>query len=341
MRWVVAHPGPSFSVQDIHAGWCEALRELGQDVHEYNLGDRLTFFAAMLREAEQEGTFRRALTAEQAYELAADGLHGTLYKTWPDVLLVISGFFIPSTLLDRARRTRTRVVIVHTESPYEDDRQLALAPFADVNLINDPINLDRFAALATTRYVPHAYRPTIHHPGPAKLELASDLAFIGTGYPSRIDFFERMDLSDADVTLGGNWQLLTEESPLYPYVGHDLDECVDNAVGADVYRAAKLGINLYRREAERPELSAGWAMGPREVEMAACGLPFLRDPRGEGDEVLGMLPTFASPEEASEQLRWWLTHEDERAAVARKAREAVADRTFTNNAAGLLRLLDQ
>jgi hypothetical protein len=53
-----------------------------------------------------------------------------------------------------------------------------------------------------------------------------------------------------------------------------------------------------------------------------------------------MLPTFTSPEEASDLLRWWLAHEDEREVVARKAREAVVDRTFTNNAAGLLRLLD-
>jgi glycosyltransferase involved in cell wall biosynthesis len=327
-------------VQDIHTGWCEALRELGQHVIEYNLDDRLTFFSAMLRESDREGVFRRALTAEQAYELAADGLHSTLYKAWPDVLLVISGFFIPADLLVRARRTRTRVVIVHTESPYEDDRQLKLAPFADVNLINDPINLERFAALATTRYVPHAYRPSVHHPGPGKPELATDLAFVGTGFPSRIDFFERMDLSDVDVTLGGNWNLLSEESPLYPFIGHDLDECVDNADAADVYRSAKLGINLYRREAERPELSAGWSMGPREVEMAACGLPFLRDPRGEGDEILDMLPTFDSPEAATDVLRWLLSHEDERARIAAKARAAVADRTFRNNAAGLLRLLD-
>jgi hypothetical protein len=82
-------------------------------------------------------------------------------------------------------------------------------------------------------------------------------------------------------------------------------------------------------------------MGPREVEMAATGLFFLRDPRGEGDEILDMLPTFASPEDASEQLRYWLAHDDERQALAGKAREAVADRTFHNHAATLLRLLDR
>jgi spore maturation protein CgeB len=99
-------------------------------------------------------------------------------------------------------------------------------------------------------------------------------------------------------------------------------------------------LNLYRREAHAADKADGWSMGPREVEMAACGLFFLRDPRPEGDEVLDMLPTFATPEDASEQLRWYLGHDGEREAAARKAREAIQDRTFDNHAARLLRLLE-
>lgn len=80
-------------------------------------------------------------------------------------------------------------------------------------------------------------------------------------------------------------------------------------------------------------------MGPREVEMAACGMFFLRDPRPEGDELLSMLPTFTSPQEASERLRYWLEHPTLRQELASKAREAIADRTFSNRAAELLRIL--
>ena len=75
--------------------------------------------------------------------------------------------------------------------------------------------------------------------------------------------------------------------------------------------------------------------------MAACGLFFLRDPRGEGDEVLDMLPTFTSPEEASDLLRYWLSRPDERQVLADKAREAVADRSFDAHAAALLRLFNK
>ena len=75
--------------------------------------------------------------------------------------------------------------------------------------------------------------------------------------------------------------------------------------------------------------------------MAACQLFFLRDSRPESDELFPMLPTFSSPGEASELLRWWLAHPGQREEAAVVARAAVADRTFRHAAARLLELLDR
>jgi hypothetical protein len=317
----------------------EALRDLGQQVFEFNLSDRLTFYDSVMVEIGN-GEPRKALAPAQAHELAVNGLYAALYKTRPDVLLAVSGFFYQADLLELARSYGTRVVLLHTESPYEDDRQLEIAAHADLNLINDPTNIDTFRTVAPTVYVPHSYRPSIHHPGTADPKLSADLAFVGTGYASRVDFLEAMDLGGLDVLLAGNWQQLADDSPLRKFVAHEPDECLDNEQTIEVYRSAKIGMNLYRREAQAAHLAAGWAMGPRELEMAACGLFFLRDPRPEGDELLPMLPTFAGPGDASEQLRYWLAHPDKRHELARRAREAVADQTFTNRAAELLALLN-
>lgn len=339
MRILVVHPGASFSTQDVYTGWVEALEGLGQDVGEYNLGERLTFYE-QARFERTPGVFSRALsTNEDLLRHALLGIYSPLYRGVPDVLLGIAGMFLPPDLLDLVRARGTRVVLLHTETPYEDDRQVALAQHADLNLITDPIHIDRYPV--GTLYQPHAYRPTVHHPGPAEPGMVCDFAFVGTGYASRARFLEAMDLTGLDVVLAGNWQSLHERSPLRAHVAHDLRDCLDNEQTAQLYRSATAGMNLYRREAERPELSAGWSMGPREVEAAACGHFFLRDPRGEGDEVLDMLPTFESPEDASDQLRYWLAHDNERQALASKAREAIADRTFANHAAQLLRLLDK
>jgi hypothetical protein len=344
VRWLVVHPGPRWSVADVHAGWVEALTDLGERVSVYNLDARLTLYDRALVDVgkTEDGSLklRKALTHDQAVALATNGILSACYQFWPDVVLVISYLFVPAEVLDLLRSRGHKVVLVHTESPYQDDEQIALAAHADLNLVNDPTNLDRFREVTQAEYVPQAYRPSVHHPGPAHPDLASDLAFVATGFPSRIEFLERMDLDGLDVLLAGNWQLLGPDSPLRKWVAHDEKECLDNEQTAAVYRSARAGLNLYRREAERPELAAGWACGPREIEMAACGLWFAREPRCEGDELLP-LPTFTSPDQAGDLIRWFLAHDGPRQAMAAKAREAVADRTFKNAAARLLELLDR
>ena len=63
---------------------------------------------------------------------------------------------------------------------------------------------------------------------------------------------------------------------------------------------------------------------------------FARQARGESDDLFPMLPTFDTPEELGEQIRWALTHPEQRQDAARAAMAAVHDRTFTSNAARVL-----
>jgi spore maturation protein CgeB len=313
----------------------------------YGLNDRMVFYSNAIVETGRKTDaglpeLRRACSQEQAVQLAGDGILAEAYKFWPDVILVISAFFIPVKLLEILRSRGHKVVIVATESPYEDDDQIERAAYADINLINDPTNLESFrSACPATYYMPHAYRPGFHKPGPATAAFACDLGFSGTGYQSRIDFLEAMDLTGLDVLLAGNWAQLEENSPLRPMVAHELDRCLDNEQTVRLYRSARAGINIYRREAQDARIGQGWAVGPREIEQAAIGCFFLRDPRPEGDQLLWMLPTFDGPQDASEKLKWWLApgRDESRLAAAVAARKAVSGRTFANHAAELMRLL--
>lgn len=334
MKVLVARPGPGFSVQDVAQGWVDGLRAAGCQVVDYNLEDRLAFYG----NAQVEG--KPAFSPDAAVHLAVKGIGTTLYEWWPDLVVVISGFFLQPALYELMRARGHKVALIHTESPYQDDEQIDRAGLADVNIVNDPTNLDRFRSVnPRSWYLPHAYDPSRHHPRPAKDECRSDFCIVGTGYPSRVAFLEQIDWTGIDVALAGNWASLADDSPLRKFVAHDIDACCDNDEAVDLYCATKISANLYRREAQRPELSAGWAMGPREVELAACGTFFLTEPRGENLEVLPMVPTFDGPDEFSDQLRWYLTRPDERAAIATAARAAMSDRTFFSNARELLRLL--
>ena len=170
MRWLIGHPGPHFSVHDLYVGWSEALRDLGEHVFTFNLGDRISFYDAALIEAgmsDEEGrpAVRKALDRKAALETAAHEILRPAFLCWPDVVLLVSAFWYPTYLLDALRGRGMTVVLLHTESPYQDDEQLERAAHADVNLINDPANLAAYEALeGQAAYMPHAYRPGVHHP---------------------------------------------------------------------------------------------------------------------------------------------------------------------------------
>lgn len=349
MRILMIHPGPEFSVQDVHTGWAEALRKLGCQVAEFNTHDRLTFYCKallMTGENDEDGRpiVKQAMSEDDALLASMQGISHALYTFWPDVVIAVSAFFTTAGQLQLMRTRRHKIVLIHTESPYQDDDQLQRAPFADINLLNDPTNIEKYEELGIPAYYQHhCYRPNIHYPrlGPLDPEKASDFCFIGTAFKSRIKFFEAMNFDRIDVLLGGNcWGDTDPDSKLRRYLGHSLDECVDNDVTAEHYRHSKIGLNVYRKEGEGTYSGAAWAMGPREVEMSAIGFPFLRDSRAEGDEILPMLPRFSGPEEASDMLHYYLNHPAALTHMALAARAAISDRTFENSAKRLLRMLD-
>lgn len=353
MRWLVIHPGPSWSVADVFNGWVEALDGLGEKVFAYDLDNRLQFFTAALFEtgntdANGYAELRRACTNEQAIAMAAENIGSVVMNCRPHVVLGISAFFTPPPILQAIRAAGVKVVLLHTEAPYQDDEQLVRAAHADLNLVNDPVSISRYREHGAAEYMPHAFRPQVHHPGAVRADLKSDLCFVGTGFPSRQRFFEAMNLDGLDVLLGGGWPGLPEGSPLRKYLldpeQRDLSvenmRCLDNEDTAEIYRSAKTSLNLYRREGEDTWDGQAWAVGPREVELAACGLWFARDPRGESGELFPMLPSFTDPAEAAELIRWAVAHDQEREKAAAAARAAVADRTFEANAKRLLKLLD-
>lgn len=331
MKVLAIRPGPQFSVADVHRGWVQGLRACGCEVLDFNFDDQMTFYAtAEMPDARGAPTFN----VEEAAMLASKGVEAACYSFAPDVVVVMSGFFVPPTLYQLIRERGSKIVLVHTESPYEDHKQTQRAMFADLNIVNDPTNIGMFPA--GTLYLPHCFDPVIHHLRQPTPDAVSDFAFVGTGYQSRIDFFEQVDFDGIDVALAGQWRQLTEGSPLRKFLAHDILECCDNEDAVDLYASTKVSANIYRKEGTHTE---AWAMGPREVELAACGTFFLRESRGEGDEVFSMLPTFDGPGDFAEKLRWWLDHDTARSEAAVLACAAIQDRTFPKIAAEMLRAL--
>jgi spore maturation protein CgeB len=352
-RILLVHPGPDFSVADVYRGWEKALKKMGHTVMTYGTNDRLSFYGSVLMPdptktqcatCGQPGVRAAIRDPQQISQMATKGLFETAFVFWPDVVFFVSAFFMTAPQLAVLRNRNMKIVMLHTESPYQDEEQMMRGQFADLNLLNDACNIEAWKDLGRpVHYQPHSYDPDIHYPDAQGLAKESDFTFIGTLFNSRAKFFHEMDLHGLNVSFGGNgWDTCAPEyADILPYLGHEPGVCVDNTETARVYRISKTGINFYRREGEDEHQGEGWAMGPREVEMAACGLFFLRDPRPESDEVFGgnkamglpdVLPTFTDAGDASEKIKWWVKHDALRNKYATAARDRIVDRTFENAA---------
>lgn len=341
VKVLLVDPGVHFSPQDVCNGLAKGLRANGCDVGVFNLGDRIEFYTGAMFH-NKDGEYVRAFDTDTGLMMAAKGIETMCYEWWPDVVIVVSGFFIPPEIWGVLQARPHHVVYWGTESPYEDDRQARPARYVDTVVLNDPTNLDQFRAdiNPNTHYFAHSYDPEVHHPGMARPSLACDFGFVGTGFPSRIDFLEAVNWDGVKVKLGGNWQELDDGSLLMPFLHDAPDRCMDNIITADLYRSCRISANLYRKEHSEHGHAEGWAIGPREVELAACGTFFLREPRAEGDKLFPMLPTFTESDEFEVMLRWWLAHPEQAADAAAEARAVIADRTFTKTAAALLRVVE-
>jgi spore maturation protein CgeB len=336
---MVVHPGPSFSVADVHTGLVKGLNDCGVDVCSFNLDDRLDFYTSV--EIRQLGVRKHALDNEGAVRLACASMGWPLLTFWPDVVIFMSGFYIRPEVWAVLSQRPFHTVAWFTESPYEEERQLTMAQYVDTVVINDPTNIATYRAVnPRTYYMPHSYDPAIHKPGPVSPDLACDFGWVGTAFRSRIDFFKQVDWSGLDVKLAGNWQQLDRRYKLARYLLNPKLECIANTETVRLYQSAKTSLNFYRKESLANDTSTGWAMGPREVELAACETFFLRESRGEGDELFPDAPLISEPGEVGDLLRWWSANDDLRVKTARKNREAIADRTFKNTAARLLGLID-
>jgi hypothetical protein len=284
-----------------------------------------------------DGTYIKAFPKpENVYSFAISGLPQAALYWWPQLIVFISGFTVDPQFLEVCRGRGIKTACVMTESPYEESRQLLIAPHFDAVALNDPTNIQQYSTLTTAVYTPHAYRPEIHFEGEAHEDYRSDCVFVGTGYPSRVAFLERCNFDGIDLALAGNWQNVP--TVLADRVVHDLEDCIDNAQTAELYRGAKTSFNIYRTEnnGDISDGADGWSVGPREIELAASGTWFARQSRGESDELFPMLPTFNSPEELGELIRWALENPVERQIAAEQAKRVVADRTFPMNAHKLL-----
>lgn len=341
MKVLLVGPGASWSTTDVADGLRFGLLYHGVEIVEYSLDTRIAraqgwMYYNWRRARKSHPTIAKPNIADVFYQAGRDALTQALWHE-VDAVLVVSAMFLHPDVIVMMKRAHLRVFVLFTETPYDLPKELDVAKLVDGCWTNERSSVADFQAVnPCSGYLPHAWHPERHMPGPqpgdAKVR-AHDVVFVGSAFSERIEWLSAIDWTGIDLGLYGSWEL-GKHHALAPFVR---GQQIDNATTAALYRRAKIGLNLYRTSMGSGKvvrhITHAESLNPRAYELAACGAFHLSTHRDEVPEVFGdYVPTFVSPSDASALLHRWLADDDGRAAVASQLPACVAESSWRTRA---------
>jgi len=322
-RIAVLFPQHLFSTRDCAIGYARAFRFLGFHVTEIH-------YEIIWSKYKKSGLKRNDIPRKACRDVVMK-----IIESCPDLVVVIDGASTHEIFWNWMRRLGIPTALVMTDCPYWDDVHAHLCAQADYAYANDKLS----AAKMGCRYLPLAYNHDIHRPFLVSEKYKSDVVFVGTGFPERVDFLERVNWQGIDFKLLGFFDL-DDNSPLQPYFRQN-KPFIQNNETIKYYNGAKIALNLNRLSVDfagEERIASRGSVGPRVYEIAACGCALAsQDDVPELKQLLGdnYLP-FSTPESLSQILREWLPKEEELIRMGKRARLAVEEHSYIHRAKTML-----
>lgn len=346
MKILAVSPVPTYATWDVYDGQVEGLKANGAEVIRMNYSNIYNMFADFREFMEVTG--RVNYDTVQHTLLAGDRIVMAAIIQEVDLVHFCAPMHVnPITLQVLKKYAGVKTSAYFTECPYDDDHTLPQAEYYDYCFVCDPTSLPAFREKnPNTWYVGHGYNPEKHFMN-GEEEKNADVLFLGTNFPSRITFLEKVDWADIDLHLHGLMNL-GNMSSLSQYVRGKTT--VDNKEANRLYKTARIGLQLHRKDGydsvkalqgkkhrkgglvgatPLPNLVAH-SLGPRSYELAASGVFQVTDAgRPELQEVFGdTVPEYTSPDDLSRLLRLYLDDPVRREDAAARQHEAVEPYTF-------------
>ena len=247
----------------------------------------------------------------------------------PDVVIVLDGIHFDPAQADAIRALGIRVAIWFTDDPYYTDITASLAPHYDdvFTLERSCVELYQRLGCPRVHHLPLGVYPNHYRPMNASAAKRREISFVGSAYWNRVAVFDQIAgyLAGKKTHISGIWwERLRDYARLAP--GIELGKWMEPAETAETYNGASIVINMHRSPDDSTFNSNTQGIGAvspntRTFEIAACATLQLTD---IGDDLTAYytpgleIETYASPEELMAKLDYYLTHEEERRAIAQR-----------------------
>jgi hypothetical protein len=335
MKILVVDPGANTSTLDVAIGLRYGLKHHGIDVVPYRLDQRIEFSRKWLhimwrQKKKDDPTLQKPGPQDVMYHAGVGAMEMAL-RHQVDAVLVVSAMLLHPDVVVMMKRAGLRVVVLFTESPYDEEQELRIAKLVDGCWTTERTSVPTFRVVnPRVGYLPHAWHPDRHFVSDNYvLDTPShDVVFVGSGFPERVAWFNSIDWTGIDLGLYGTWKGLGLNKQVAACVR---GAQITNEQTSALYRRAKIGLNLYRSSVHAESLS------PRAYELAACGTFHLSTDRKEVHEVFGdLVPTFTTPAEGDRLIRQWLADPLGREQVALLLPACVAESSWVHRAPAVI-----
>lgn len=322
-RIAVLFPQHPFSTRDCAIGYSRAFRHLGFHVTEI-------YYDIIWRKYKARGLDRNDIPRKACRDVVME-----IVESCPDLVVVIDGASTHEIFWNWMQRLGILTAVVMTDCPYWDDIHAHLCAKADYAFANDKLSANKMEC----QYLPLAYSQDVHRPFLVSEKYKSDVVFVGTGFPERLDILEGVDWDGIDFKLLGYFDL-EPGSRLSPYFNQS-GEFIHNTETVKYYNGSKIVLNLNRLSIDlygKERIKERGSVGPRIYEAAACGCAIAsQNDIPELKQLLGdnYLP-FNTPEELSSVIREWLPKERELEKMGKRARTAMKYHSYIHRTQTML-----
>lgn len=334
---LMVFPGHAMSTIDVATGYAEALVNLGHDVLDYDTHQRLRFFESSvvkeIKTAEQQSPRKKQILENAIIDAAAEGIPVAVLKELPSLIIYITGQYVPRFPLELIRkRFNIPQILICTESPYRAAMELRMLPFYDIVFTNDKSCLEKYKRVnRNTFYLGVGFSSKFY---PMKGKVAkrfhSDLFFVGSPVPGRIEFINEIcrDLDDVRFGLFGPLNVAAA-LPLSDKARRFwVARCLSQSETAKRLGGTRISVNFFRLNTElRDGLNlVPYSLNPRVYDSMASGALLLTNYREEIDDFFLAgedLVVYDGAQDFLKKLRFYLGNETERLRIAKSGQKKV------------------
>jgi spore maturation protein CgeB len=297
---------------------------------------------------ELKNLVHEVFTAEAEQDVAS-----LAAEIMPDLVLVLLGDTFPINQVKAIRAKGIKTAVWLTDDPYYTDVTTKYTPYYQYVFTQELSCVSYYQSLGCTQvhYLPLAVNANVFHyqRENADNSLPIDVCFMGAGWNNRIALFDEIAsyLSKKNtLIIGSRWKLMKN----YPLLSNKIRIAfLSPHDSARLINQSKIVINNHRLHDDTtlfnlnsnklPALS----INPRTFEIFGCGAFQLSDIRPELKRYYDIgkeIETYTSASELVEKIDYYLSHNEERNAIAQRGyMKTMKYHTYTKRLETLLNLI--